>query len=399
MVRDRLYALLALLIMALLMACEKPSPQTVRVAVFNIKELSTQKLLRVDANGVGTDSQLVAAARIIQKIRPDILLVQEIDHDYSTPPNSVRDLKRNAIRFLRAYLRQGGNRIDYNYIFTSSCNTGMLSGRDLNRDGHVATEADRGTRAYGGDCYGYGTYPGQYSMALFANVPVDYRQARTFQKFLWQDLPGNHLPRDFYGEENATVLRLSSKSHWDVPVTVAGRRLHLLISHPTPPVFDGEEDRNGRRNFDEIKFWVHYLANDSALYDDRGRRGGLQPGANFIILGDLNAAPEAESRYDGMTAIAQLLQHPGIRDTGPVAVSQGAAEDRQPGPPHFYERCTTAFDNDTRMRVDYVLPATGLRVLRGGVYWPVSTEDPEGHQLAERASDHHLVWIDLMIEN
>ena len=29
---------------------------------------------------------------------------------------------------------------------------------------------------------------------------------------------------------------------------------------PTPPAFDGEEDRNGRRNHDEIRFWVDYVS-------------------------------------------------------------------------------------------------------------------------------------------
>ncbi len=41
------------------------------------------------------------------------------------------------------------------------------------------------------------------------------------------------------------AARLSSKSHWDVPINVNGRVLHVLASHPTPPVFDGPEDRNG----------------------------------------------------------------------------------------------------------------------------------------------------------
>ena len=34
--------------------------------------------------------------------------------------------------------------------------------------------------------------------------------------------------------------------------------VHFLVSHPTPPVFDGPEDRNGPRNYDEIRFWADY---------------------------------------------------------------------------------------------------------------------------------------------
>ena len=33
-------------------------------------------------------------------------------------------------------------------------------------------------------------------------------------------------------------FRLSSKSHWDVPLSIGGRTVHFLVSHPTPPVFD-----------------------------------------------------------------------------------------------------------------------------------------------------------------
>jgi len=45
------------------------------------------------------------------------------------------------------------------------------------------------------------------------------------------------------------VLRLSSKSHWDVPIDIplgAGltKRVHMLLHHPTPPAFDGPEGRN-----------------------------------------------------------------------------------------------------------------------------------------------------------
>ena len=70
-------------------------------------------------------------------------------------------------------------------------------------------------------------------MALLSRFPVRAAQARTFQRFLWRDLPGNHLPVGFYGPEVAGALRLSSKSHWDVPVELPGGRvLHLLDQPP-----------------------------------------------------------------------------------------------------------------------------------------------------------------------
>lgn len=71
-----------------------------------------------------------------------------------------------------------------------------------------------------------------------------FRTPRTFQYFLWKDMPDAYLPRDpttnesYYAPEVLNVLRLSSKSHWDIPVQVNGQVIHVLQSHPTPPVFD-----------------------------------------------------------------------------------------------------------------------------------------------------------------
>jgi hypothetical protein len=59
-------------------------------------------------------------------------------------------------------------------------------------------------------------------------------------------------------------------------------------------VFDGPEDRNGRRNHDEIRFWADYVTpgrTSAYVYDDAGRRGGLEPGALFVIAGDQNSDP------------------------------------------------------------------------------------------------------------
>ncbi len=72
-------------------------------------------------------------------------------------------------------------------------------------------------------------------------------------------------------------FRLSSKSHWDVPVKVGNKTIHILASHPTPPSFDGAEDRNGKRNHDEIRFWKDYISDSSNqyIYDDKGVKGGF----------------------------------------------------------------------------------------------------------------------------
>ena len=369
--------------------------ESLRIALFNIKELTTQKITDVDETGNGLNSQLRAAAKIIQKINPDILIINEIDQDYK----SIRQgLHLNALRFQKAYLSKGDSSLQFAYTYTAPCNTGIISGFDLNKDGIIAGENDIGTREYGGDCFGYGSYPGQYAMALFSNFPIDTSGIRTFQKFLWKDLPGNHLPVDFYGDDAINTLRLSSKSHWDVPVIINGNTVHLFLSHPTPPVFDGDEDRNGRRNFDEIKFWVDYMANNKAIYDDNGVHGGYHTNEPFIIIGDLNASLTSDSEYDGQVAINQLLNNTKIKDSVEFLISKGALEGRKPGPPDYYERSTAKFSKNLIIRSDYIFVSKNVEVDSGAVFWPGVEEDPQGHQLAEMASDHRLVWLDVTLK-
>ncbi|KAA3616034.1 MAG: endonuclease/exonuclease/phosphatase family protein [Calditrichaeota bacterium] len=381
------------LILILLSICSllnSINAQNIRLALFNIKEMSTEKLSDIDKNGIGQNEQLRAAAAIIEVINADILVLNEIDHDYSVSKNENIYLV-NINRFESAYLKN----IHYKYIFAAPCNTGHLTGFDLNNDGLTAGTTDIGSREHGDDCYGWGTYPGQYSMAVLSKYPISTKEVRTFQKFLWHNLPGHHMPEDFYSNEERAILRLSSKSHWDVPVRIDGSTFHLLVSHPTPPVFDGPEDRNGRRNFDEIKFWKLYLNNSAAIYDDSGHNGGYANEDAFAIIGDLNASIQSDSRYDQQKAIEQLLKHPRIQDSGPAMTSGGARKGISAGPPDFFEQATTEFRKGMKRRIDYILPSKNVAIIKGGVFWPDAQKNPVLHQRAMQASDHRLIWLDV----
>ena len=364
----------------LLVACSSApaGPASVRVATFNIWELSTDKLTAVDSTGAFASDQARAAAALIQQVRPDILLLNEIDLDGDRPGMPTL----NARRFVDHFLAVGPDSIRYPYAYAAPSNTGLLSGFDLNHDGVIATPAMLGERAHGDDSWGYGTYPGQYAMAILSRYPIDSAGVRSFQHFPWRELPDNHIPPGWYPDEVLEQFPLSSKSHWDVPVVIGTDTLHLLASHPTPPVFDGDEDRNGRRNHDEVGFWARYLDGQSALRDDAGRGGGLPAGAAFVILGDLNAPPDQEGpRYGpgGAPAIAQLLDHPLVHD-----------------PAQLTGRVTASFGS-RGTRADYLLPWTGLTVLDGAVVWPDSVADPGLAEVARAASDHRLVWLDLAL--
>lgn len=365
-------------------AAPPPAPIQVRVASYNAS------LYDNDAGGLIArlergDEAARNIAAVIQHQRPDVLLLNEFDHD--------PDL-RAAELFQRRYLeipQAGQVPIRYDYRFSAPVNTGEPSGMDLDGDG----------RSDGpNDAFGYGTHPGQYGMLVLSRYPIDTAAVRSFQHLLWKDLPDARRPMNpdgtpYYSDAIWEHLRLSSKSHWDVPIRTALGTLHLLASHPTPPVFDGPEDRNGARNADEIALWTHYLDSPDAawLCDDAGRCGGLPAAAHFVLAGDLNADPDDGDAAEG--AIAALLTHPRVAADF-VPRSQGAVETANR---HGIERRgdvashTGDFGPRTgTMRLDYVLPSRSLTVRDGGVFWP-----QQGERGADwcAASDHHMVWLDL----
>src|SRR5262245_56956807 len=125
---------------------------------------------------------------------------------------------------------------------------------------------------------------------------------------LLPDDPNSEEPADRHLPEELDVFRLSSKSHWDVPILLGDQTVHFLVSHPTPPVFDGPEDRNGTRNYDEIRFWADHIvpSRSGYIYDDEGHSGGMPPGAMFVIAGDQNSDPLDGDSIPG--TIQQLIK-------------------------------------------------------------------------------------------
>jgi hypothetical protein len=364
------------------------------------------------------DRQIRTVAEIIQRVRPDVLLVNEFDFD----DLGRRGTSRAAELFQDNYLSEsqnGARPIRSRYRFTAPSNTGIPSGFDLDNDGRVVTTPGPG---YGNDSFGFGEFPGQFGMTVYSRYPIVERDVRTFQNFLWKDMPGARLPddpqtlqpRDWYSPAELAVFRLSSKSHWDVPIRVRGKVVHFLTSHPTPPVFDGPEDRNGTRNADEIRLWADYVTPGAGgyIYDDRGRRGGLEPGARFVIAGDQNSDPLDGDSIPG--AIQQLLDNPRVNTTVTPSSPGGPQQSALQGGANTTHRSDPAFDtadfNDNpapgNLRADYVLPDSGQRIRDAFVFWPRNDDPlfplvgtfsasffPDGNGFP--SSDHRLVAVDV----
>lgn len=352
----------------------EPSVKTIRIASMNVSLYGDSAGQVAAKLGGGADAQAIKLSRIIRTIRPDVLLLCEIDHEPdATTVNRFADLYLNADR------SDVAEPIDYPYRWSIPTNTGLLADVDLDDDGRTVLPTD---------AWGFGRYPGQYAMAVLSRFPIDRDNARTFQKYRWSNLPDALRPTDpetgtsFYSDAVWQRLRLSSKNHVDVPIVIpesAGgpRTLHFLVSHPTPPVFDGPEDRNGCRNHDEIRFWREYVCTPNAefLVDDNGISGGLGDDQWFAIAGDLNSDPLAgDSRQAG---IKELLACPQVQNVAPKSEAHGVA---------------TALFGSRRVRVDYVIPSVNMPLVDCGVVWP---EPSTSLGRCLDATDHRMVWIDI----
>ncbi len=393
---------MVLLILVAVMSAALPASATsrdrgkdneVRFATFNASlnrdnggDLIAELQAAVDGE---VSDQLAAVLEIIAVNEADVLLVNEFDYDDD-----------HVAAALFAQLS------GYEYYFTAPSNTGVPSGFDFDNDG--STDGP-------GDAYGFGFHPGQFGMLVLSKLPIDTKRVRTFQNFLWADMPDALLPIDpatgesWYSEEELAVFRLSSKSHWDVPIKTDRGRVHFLVSHPTPPVFDGDEDRNGTRNHDEIRFWADYVSGWKAsryIHDDNGRRGGLWWGSRFVIAGDQNADPNDGDSVPG--AIDQLLDlrrvntkvTPSSEGAVEAATVQGADNDDHLSDPAFD---TADFGEAPfgpgNLRVDYVLPSRNMTITDAAVFWP-TLDDPRSELTGTfpfPSSDHRLVWVDVKV--
>jgi Endonuclease/Exonuclease/phosphatase family len=365
-----------------------PVAGVIRFATFNASlNRNSAGALVADLTTRG-NAQAATIAEIIQRVRPDVLLINEFDYD----PAAVGLFRRNYM----SVSQNGAQPIEYPYSYIAPSNTGIPTGFDLDKSGTIGG---------GNDAFGFGVFPGQFGMVVYSMYPILTNEVRTFQNFLWKDMPNNLIPTTFYTPQEQNILRLSSKSHWDVPIEIGADVFHFLVSHPTPPVFDGPEDRNGRRNFDEIRFWADYINGPTAssyIYDDAGVRGGLAPGSLFVIAGDQNSDP---LDGDSIPGSAQLLLNSPRVNNGTIPTSLGAVEQATlQGGANTAHRGESRFDTadfaDTapgNLRVDYVLPSTGISIVSSGVFWPVAT-DPLYRLVGVfpfPSSDHKLVYIDI----
>jgi hypothetical protein len=375
-------------------------PIKLRVATFNVSMEALNYIEKTQPDTVNIQGneltqalhknhlQIKNIAEIIQRVNPDIILLNEFDR--------VDDSNSNIRYFINNYLGKSQHNqqtINYPYFYQGAVNTGVKINSDLNQDGK--------SNQLPADAHGFGHFIGHFGMVLLSKYPIDEKAIRTFQKFKWHDMPNALKPinpetnQPWYPQKTWQALRLSSKSHWDIPIKINDEIIHILASHPTPPVFDGLENRNGKRNHDEIRFWFDYINAEQGdyIYDDNHQKGALKTNQRFIIMGDQNASSvEGDAIMTKKSqGIIALLSSDKIQDSLPKSLGgQNNLTENSNGIHH------TAHWG---MRADYVLPSTmGFIVKESGVFWPQKNEKTY-HLIKNRqaSSDHRLVWVDVKL--
>ncbi len=369
--------------------------QFIRVATFNVALARAHQGALINELKTPDSLQVQRIAEIIQRVAPDVLLVQEFDYDADGQALKL---------FNQHYLTQSQNgqpALDYPYQYAVPSNTGVPSGHDFNADG-------RSEGPY--DAFGFGNFAGQYAFAVLSRYPLLLDQQRSFQHFLWRDMPEAILPtalgqptRPLFNDELLSIFRLSSKNHLDLPVELPDGILHLLAAHPTPPLTGTRYHVNSCRNHDEIRLWHDYLLPEKAgyLYDDQGQSGGLAATESAVIMGDLNADPQfGDGLRDG---IQGLLSHPRLHQEAAQGRFLPSSLGGRDNALRQRDRRNANLPNAAQhtaswgLRVDYLLPTADLSVRSGGIFWPPARH-PDAYLVENNASsDHRLLWLDIAL--
>ena len=340
--------------------------ETLRIATMNAAlERKGPGLLLRDI--LRDDPQVIAFAGVVRRVSPDILVLQGIDYDHGL----------TALKALRDKIdKEGGPH--YPHVFANRPNTGMSTGLDMDGDGRLGRARDK---------QGFGRFAGQAGMAILSRWPLNPDKFLDYSDLKWTDVPAAIPPKSkgapFPSPRALTAQRLSSVGHWVLPVELpANRSLALMTFHATPPVFDGPEDRNGRRNHDEILFWLRFLDGEF----------GPAPKRRFVLLGDANLDPvDGDGRK---AAIQRLLSDPRLQDsrtrrTGPIP--QGPGDEGDPR----LDTVAWPEDGPGHLRVQYILPSVDIDVVASGIHWP--RKGAPGYDDSVMAGPHRMVWSDITL--
>src|SRR5262249_8929893 len=152
-------------------------------------------------------------ASVIQHLRPNVIMLNEIAYDAADGPDvpAGEAPGSNARRVCERDLA-GAQSDDVEALhftaFIAPTESGVTSGMDLDKNGKVVTtypapaspfasgSLSPEAKEYAGDCWGFGAFPGQGGMALLVDSRLNLLtdQVRTFRLLPWDYMTGAAFP-------------------------------------------------------------------------------------------------------------------------------------------------------------------------------------------------------------
>ncbi len=408
----------------------KKFTETVRFATFHVDMAYDHSqgyfdlLAQTRATGEAQDPRLANLAAVLQQTyqeaQPDVLLLTGIATQISE--GGLPD-ETAIIQFEQNYLAQPQasdlSGLSYPYRYVAATNSGQFIPVDVNGDGKLALPED---------AQGYGHFHGQNSFVLLSQYPLEPQQARTFRQFKWHQVEGVSKPlRDDGSElEEATWERLNvmDTNFVDIPMRLPdGRRVSLLLTQLVNQQPDEGARRSAwlqHRNGAQLNFIADYISDrkdGDYLVDDQGRRGGVNLGRPFVLMGNLNndedpfhltvQTPWAEPFEVNSSALRRVLSDSYLLGSNGRFNSDGLTPDsfgadayqQLVGSSHIHPQIWTSLSG---MRFSYVLPHKALPIVDSGVFWPAPGEegaqwlyDEQGDADPALSSHERLVWVDI----
>lgn len=376
--------------------------ESLRVATVNAGLSEDEEGALAERLEGGQDEAAQMLARNIQKTRPDVLLITDIDTD-----THVADIFKDQYLAEAQTDGEAGSKdlspLDYRYVYAASTNAGVQSGADLNGNGSTGDP---------GDAFGVGHFEGQRSMILYSRYPIKQDEVRTFNNLIWSELPGSSLDTEKYSKLVRSVLPLNSTSLWDVPLDVDGETVHVVATGLTP---DQGEGADADRRLDQLRFLNMYLSDSDELRDltdDAGAYGGLEQEANAVVLGalgpDLESLDEnvGQKRQDAAEELETFLDSGELDVAKPSSAGAQCEDDASPQIRTILDFvCATQYA--TRIgggtsRSDYVAAANGSTVSKSGIEAAMSRAVAEkssaGTSSASSAGARRMVWADVTLK-
>lgn len=364
-----------------------PTPGTWRIAQFNLRELSTDKIVAT------SHPQVDAAAKIVARFHPDVVCLNEMQFDIanvptsgmpgakSAKPGTFSTAESNATRIAARIAAENPEAI-YPYALITVGNSGF------------AWSGPRPSTEPGSDWYslrGWGEYRGRFNTIVLSKFPIVTDQVRIITDVAWDAIPKNSIAqmKTDTGLDVPAGYPVFEKSLNVIPLDIHGKTTYLVMSHPTAPAF---WSINPYRHEDELRALALFLD---------GQLPGVESvpqGSPFVLIGDLNADPEEGDSRPG--AIARVLAHDRLEPWFP----EGAGTmGKNPTFNTYVSGCgkgdgSSVGDPSSRfqMQIDYILPSKEIGRAQGGaVFFPNRAESQEDFDLACRASDHMFLYVDL----